>query len=196
VTGEPDFESVDRLLRSVPAPLDVPADAAGAARAAALQQRPARGAVVGRPRRSRLRSRRLLPAAVVLVAAVAASLVIGVGGRSPGTDLQQTVALVSARSDAASGSVALGSPNGSMRAVVLTVKDLPPAPAGHYYEMWMGGKNDGTGGVGMLVFQTNNSGKVTVRSEVPSGITWTRCWVTLENEQNGSTPVPVLTSSA
>ena len=195
MTGEQEFESVERLLQSVPAPLAVPTDAAHAARDAALQQRPPREAVVHSRRRSRLRSRRLLPAAVVLVAAVVASLVIGVGGRSTGTHVQQTVALVSARSDAASGSVALASPSGSMRAVVLTVNGLPPAPAGHYYEMWMGGKGEGNG-VGMMVFQTNASGKVTVRSEVPSGITWTRCWVTLEDTSEGGADVPVLTSSS
>ena len=50
--------------------------------------------------------------------------------------------------------------------------------------------------VGMLVFNTNGSGKITVHSEVPSGITWTRCWVSLEDVQQGSAPVPVLTSSA
>ncbi|HEU0194135.1 MAG TPA: anti-sigma factor [Gaiellales bacterium] len=194
MTGEPEFESVERLLQSVPAPLDVPPGAAEAARAAALQQRPPREAVVHSPRRPRLRSRRLVPAALVLVAAAAASLVIGVGGRSAGTHVQQTVALVSARSDSASGSLALSSPSGAMRAVVLSVKGLPPAPAGHYYEMWMGGK--GTEAVGMMVFQTNGSGKVTVRSEVPSGMTWTRCWVTLEDSREGAAPVPVLTSSA
>jgi hypothetical protein len=195
--GEPEYESVERLLRSVPAPVDVPAEAADAARAAALERRPPREAVVHSPRRSRVRNRRFLPAALVLVAAVAASLVIGVGGRSSGTHIQQTVALVSARSDAASGSVALGNPIGAMREVVLTVKGLPPAPAGHYYEMWMGGKNEGEGnGVGMLVFQTNGSGTITVRSEVPSRISWTRCWVTLEDARGGAAAVPVLTSSA
>jgi Anti-sigma-K factor rskA len=195
VTGEPEFEGVERLLHLVPAPVDVPADAADAARAAALERRPVRETVVRSPRWSRVRGGRLLPAAIVLVAAAIASLVIGVGGRSTGTPVQQTVALVSARSDQASGSVSMGYSSGAMRAVVLTVKGLPPAPAGHYYEMWMGGKGDGNG-VGMLVFDTNGSGKITVHSEVPSGVTWTRCWVTLEDVRPGSAPVPVLTSSA
>jgi Anti-sigma-K factor rskA, C-terminal len=194
VTGEPEFEGVERLLRSVPPPIDVPADAADAARAAALQRAPSRDAVVHRPRRSRVRAGRLLPAAIVLVAAAVASLVIGVGGRSTGTHLQLTVPLVSARSDAASGSLSLGVPSGAMRAVVLTVKGLPPAPAGHYYEMWMGGKKMG-GGVGMLIFNTNGSGRITVHSEVPSGIGWARCWVSLETVQEGSAPVPVLRSA-
>jgi hypothetical protein len=193
VTGEPEFEGVERLLRSVPPPVDVPADAADAARAAALERRPAREAVVHSPRRSRVRARRILPAAIVLVAAAVASLIIGVGGRSPGTHVQQTVTLVSARSDAASGSLSLASPSGAMRPVVLSVKGLPPAPAGHYYEMWMGRK--GAEAVGMIVFQTNGSGKVTVRSEVPSGITWTRCWVTLEDANEGGLEVPVLRSA-
>jgi Anti-sigma-K factor rskA len=194
VTGEPEFEGVERLLRSVSPPVDVPGDAADAARAAALERRSSREAVVHSPRRSRLRAGRLLPAAIVLVAAAVASLVIGVGGRSTGTHFQQTVALVSARRDAASGSVAMGAPTGSMRAVVLTVKGLPPAPAGHYYEMWMGGNSVGSG-VGLLVFNTNGSGRVTVHSEVPSGITWTRCWVTLEDVRERATPVPVLRSA-
>ena len=34
-----------------------------------------------------------------------------------------------------------------------------------------------SGSVGMLVFNTGNSGTVTVHSEVPSGLTWKRCWV-------------------
>jgi len=195
VTGEPEFEGVERLLRLVPAPVDVPADAADAARAAALERRPVRETVVHSPRRSRFRGGRLLPAAIVLVAAAIASLVIGVGGRSTGTHYQQTVALVSARSDQASGSLSLGTPSGAMRAVVLTVKGLPPAPTGQYYEMWMGGNSEDNA-VGMLVFNTNGSGKITVHSEVPSGVTWTRCWVSLEDVQQGSAPVPVLTSSA
>jgi hypothetical protein len=109
--------------------------------------------------------------------------------------VQQTVALVSARSDQASGSVSMGYSSGAMRAVVLTVKGLPPAPTGQYYEMWMGGNSEDNA-VGMLVFNTNGSGKITVHSEVPSGVTWTRCWVSLEDVQQGSAPVPVLTSSA
>lgn len=194
MTGDSDFEGVERLLRSVSPPVDVPAGAADSARAAALERRPSREAVMQSSRRSRFGPRRLMSAAIVLVVAAAVSLVIGVGGRSTGTHAQQTVALVSARSDAASGSVSLGAPSGAMRAVVLTVKGLPPAPAGQYYEMWMAGKSEGSG-VGMLVFNTNGSGRITVHSEVPTGIAWTRCWVSLENVQEGGPPVAVLRSA-
>ena len=84
MTEDNDLDRVEQMLRSVPPPIDVPGHLEGHARAAAMGEdviRPVERSV--RMRRGRIRFR-LLPAAAVLATAVAASLVLGVGGRSPG----------------------------------------------------------------------------------------------------------------
>jgi hypothetical protein len=188
VTDESELSRVEQMLRSTPPPLEVPEHLERAARGAALDPDVTRSRERRLARRRTLRGR-LLPAAAVLTAAVAASLVIGVGGRSPSITVVQTVPLA-ARAGAASGTLQLGTIRGRMRPIVLRVQNLPAAPKGHYYEMWFG---DGRKRIGLLPFDTTG-GRATVVSAIPAGITWTACWVTLEDYHEGGTAPPVLSS--
>ena len=48
----------------------------------------------------------------------------------------------------------------------------------------------------MMAFNTETNGTVTVKSAVPSGMRWSRCWVTLERDTgSGTVQRPVLRSS-
>ena len=59
--------------------------------------------------------------------------------------------------------------------------------------MWFSSGGDS---VGLMAFNTEADGTVTVRSAVPTGLAWTRCWVSLEREHNGKTVLqPVLQST-
>jgi hypothetical protein len=201
MNDERDTGDIERLLQSVPAPAEVPAGLEAVARAAALD--PERGtAVTAGPARAAFRQSRwgslrwgrLVPAACVLVGAAAASLVIGVGGRGQGISVQSTVALRAAgtTAGAAHASLQLGNTNGPMRPIVFTVSGLRPASPGKYYEMWF---SSGKEKVGMLAFNTGADGSVTVRGEIPISMTWSRCWVTLEDGLDGHEGQrPVLTS--
>jgi hypothetical protein len=189
VTEENDLDRVEQMLRSVPPPIDVPGHLEAHARAAALGEdviRPVERSV--RMRRGQARFR-LLPAAAVLATAVVASLVLGVGGRSPGMRVITTVPL-SAPVGSASGSVQLGAAHGAMRPIVLRVSNLPAAPNGYYYEMWFG---DGAKKMALLPFNTSG-GRATVVSEIPADVTWRTCWVSLENYADSAERGPVLRS--
>ena len=194
MTDEPDLTGVEALLRSVPQPSEVPPRYAALAKAAALDGGSARD-VVRASSRGSWSPRRLFAAAAVAVAAVAVTLALAVNATRSPVGVDHTVTLASgcpAFADA-SGTIEFGRPDGAMRQAVLRVENLPPAPAGEYYEMWFSSGNDS---VGMMAFNTDPNGTVTVRSAVPSGMTWTHCWVTLERESNGKTIVqPVLRST-
>ena len=194
MSDDRDLTRVEDLLRSVPTPSEVPPRYAPIAKAAALGGEPP-AEVVGSSRRASRSPRRLLAAAAVLVGAVAVTLAFGVNGtRSPST-VEATVALSSGSPQfaSASGTLELGHAEGAMRPAVLKVDHLPPAPAGEYYEMWF---SNGDDSVGLMAFNTEADGTVTVHSAVPTGMAWTRCWVSLEREHNGKTVLqPVLQST-
>jgi hypothetical protein len=125
-----------------------------------------------------------------VVAAAAASLVIGVGGRSTGLHVEQTVAMAAVAPGAASGGeLQLGPAEGPMRPIVLKVHALKPQPAGRYYEMWF---SDGADKVALVAFNTSSDGTATVHGSIPSNMGWTRCWITLESERQGARETPVL----
>jgi Anti-sigma-K factor rskA len=198
MTEERDMSEMERLLRKVPAPEEVPPGLEGVARAAALDAaRPpevAAAPVQRAPARRRWLWRgRLLPAAVILAGAAAASLYIGVGGRNQPIGVQTTVNLAAvhpiASAAGAHGTLKVGYTSGSMRPVVFKVSGLPPAPNGHYYEMWF---SDGAQQEGLLAFDTGQNGSVTVHGEIPAGMAWQHCWVTLEgtsSQDDGGTPI-------
>ena len=141
------------------------------------------------------RPRTVLAGALAVVAVVMIALVaVGTGsGGGHGT----TIALQGKAPSFADATATLQLANSSgeaMRNAVLQVKDLPPAPPGSYYEMWMA---SGSEDVGIMAFDTNADGTVTVRSAIPANMPWTRCWVSLEHESgSGSTSEPVLGSTA
>lgn len=184
MNDERDLTDLERLLRSTPAPAEVPAELEALARAAALEGDP--GPAGRAPQPSRRWSLgwgrgRLLPGLAVLAGAAAASLLIGVGGRGGGFSTQTSVALAAVSGSPnpqATGTLQVGDAHGAMRPVVFRVSGLHPAPAGHYYEMWFS-----TGGeaVEMMAFNTGSDGSVTVHTEIPVGIGWSRCWVSLES---------------
>ncbi len=184
MNDERDLSEIERLLRSTPAPVEVPAEFESAARAAALEPGP--GPVVRGPAAARARGRqwtrgRLLLGVGVLVGAAAASLLIGVGGRGNGFSAQTSVALAAVSGSPvphASGTLQVGHANGAMRPVVFKVSGLRPAPAGHYYEMWF---SDGKESVEIMAFNTDSNGSVTVHGEIPVSMSWKRCWVSMES---------------
>lgn len=194
MSDDRDLTRVEDLLRSVPTPLEVPPRYAPIAKAAALGGEPA-AEVVGSSRRGSRSPRRLLAAFAVLAVAVGVTLAIGVNGTHSPSGVQTTVALSSGSPQFAnaSGSLELGKADGAMRTAVLKVDHLPPAPAGEYYEMWF---SNGGDSVGLMAFNTEADGTVTVHSAVPTGMAWTSCWVSLEREHNGKTVLqPVLRST-
>jgi hypothetical protein len=195
MTEERDMNEVERLLRKVPAPEQVPPGLEAMARAAALDPPPPPDVAAAPAKRAPSRRRwlgrgRLFPAAVILAGAAAASLYIGVGGRNAPIGVQTTVNLAAVRPVAsAQGTLQVGYTDGSMRPVVFKVSGLRPAPKGHYYEMWF---SDGARQEGLLAFDTGPNGTVTVHGEIPATMAWKHCWVTLEgtsDKDEGGTPI-------
>ncbi|HSD03629.1 MAG TPA: anti-sigma factor [Gaiellales bacterium] len=175
-----DFDRVEQILRSVPAPTAVPPGLADVAREAALGGAGAdrRSVVaVARPRvpRFRFRFARLSAGVAVMAAAAAAALVIGVGGRGSPFDAQTSLAL--AGPTGASATVDFGAANQGTRPMLVRIHDLRPAKAGWYYEMWFNVRGDE---VSAVTFNTSSSGEATVRSAISSDMHWGSCWVTLE----------------
>ena len=157
---------IEEMLREAGAPEAPPAHLHAAARSAALGEHDV--VELRAHRRLRARGGRFALAAAVLVASTAAALVIGVGGSR--MQVYRSVQL------AAAG-----------RQVVVHVDGLKPAPAGGYYELWM--QNGSDEPTGIVAFDTGSSGHVDARTTLPAGMTWTRCWVTLERANGSRTTV-------
>ena len=172
------------MLREAGQPAAPPPHFHDVAREAAL----GRGEVIDFASRSRTGGRmaRLLLAAAVLTASAAAALVIGVGG----TRLQvaQSIDLQGVgRQATASAVLDIGHNSGPIRQVELRVDGLGPAPAGGYYELWM--KNGNGDRTGLVAFNTSSDGHVVARTTIPAGMSWTRCWVTVERPDGTEAPV-------
>jgi hypothetical protein len=118
---------------------------------------------------------RLVPAIAVMAAAAAATFVIGVGGKTTPWPVASTVVLHGAGS--ASAIVDFGKPSGGTRPIVMHVRGLAPAPAGHYYEMWA---RISTENVSLVTFNTGRDGTATINAALPAGMSWRSCWITLE----------------
>jgi cell wall assembly regulator SMI1 len=82
----------------------------------------------------------------------------------------------------ASATVDFGSASAGTRPMLLHVHGLAPAPAGHYYELWMRVSSDA---VSVATFNTAPSGDATVQASLPADMTWRSCWVTLERVGGG-----------
>jgi hypothetical protein len=181
---------VEDLVRAAGPPLDVPPQLEAVARRAAL------GAGAGRPAaRSRFALTRAAPrmllagAALVLAGTAALAVVIAIALRGPSHVV--TIPLSGAGpSRSASGSVEIGEPQGAVRRVVLTVKNLPPAPEGHFYQMWI---VDGPSRISAVSFDTSGRDRARVETVMPADMGWTECWVTMEGFSDRRS-VPVLRS--
>lgn len=179
MSAHDEFDRVDQILRSVPAPADVPSGLADVAREAALggpmgRERRADITIV-RPRLPRFRLARLSAGLAVMAAAAAAALVIGVGGRGSQFDATTTLAL--AGPTGASATVDFGAADQGTRPMLVKIHNLRPAGHGWYYEMWFQVAGEE---VSAVTFNTNSSGEATVRSAISSNMHWGTCWVTLE----------------
>jgi hypothetical protein len=173
-----EFERVEQLLRSAPAPAAVPSGMLDVAREAALGGPGAQRRTVvsvARPRMPRLRLGRLTAGVAVMAAAAAAALVIGVGGNGSPFDAQTTIAL--AGPNEASATVDFGAAKQGTRPMLVKIHNLRPAGPGWYYEMWFRVSNDE---VSAVTFNTSSSGDATVRSAISADMHWGTCWVTRE----------------
>jgi hypothetical protein len=188
MSDERRMSEVEEMLRAAGAPEDPPAHLRDVARTAAL----GKGGDVVRLRptlRMDNRLARLSLAAAVLLASALAALVIGVGGNNMSVDRRISLDGAPAAPQA-SASIEFGSPNGAIRPVVVRVNNLAPAPSGGYYELWMQTGRPGEP-TGMVTFNTGSGGDVVARTTMPTGMTWTRCWVTLETQDGRRSTVLV-----
>ena len=186
MTEETGMLDIEQRLRAAGPPPSPPGGYAEVARAAALGPPPPAEVVRLPARRTSSLMRALLAAAVIAVSA-AGALLIGVGGND-GVRVQHTVAL--AGDGGAQASLDIGQEEGPLRDVVLHVSGLDPAPDGRYYEMWM---SDGNDDMALMAFNTGDDGSVEVRAQMPSGLGWDDCWVTMEG--SSGQPSTVLRAS-
>ncbi len=190
MSDERELERVERMLRRAPAPETVPAAAAMAARNAALGAAPAQVMRVSRPRRWPAWWRVASGAAAFGAAAAAALVIALTSGGGGGFATQFSVALHGRKG--ATAEVDFSGAHDGLRQMRVTTQGLPPAGAGHYYEMWFrtpGGEN-----VSAVTFNTGDAGKSTFKAVIPAGMTWHRCWVTREAVDGGDVPRMILTT--
>ena len=184
MSDERRINEIEDMLREAGAPESPPAHFRAAARSAALGGDEV--VELRAQRRMRARGGRFALAAAVLVASTAAALVIGVGGSRMQVD---SSVHLSAQGPAQSASAVMdiGTASHNVRDVVVHIHGLKPAPTGGYYELWM--QNGGDEPTGIVAFDTDSNGHVDARTTLPAGMTWTRCWVTLERANGSRTTV-------
>jgi Anti-sigma-K factor rskA, C-terminal len=176
VSEDFDLAGVERMLERTPAPEPVPETFAAAARRAALDER----VVAARePRRWRWPSWwRIAAPAAALGAAAAAAVAIAISTHGGGFSPQYSVSLSGPHG--ATAVVDFGYAKNGVRQMVMHVKGLPPAGAGHYYEMWFK-PAPGAENVSAVTFDTPAGGdSTTIRAVIPAGMHWRSCWVMRE----------------
>jgi anti-sigma-K factor RskA len=186
VSDDMDLERVERMLQRTPAPEFVPAIAAAAARRAAL----------GEPRAATRAARtwrwpagwRMASAAAAFGAAVAVAVTLAIGGRGGGLATQYSLSL--SGPNGATAQVALSPAKNGVRTMVVHINGLPPAGAGHYYQMWF--RTGANENVSAVTFDTTASGRTAFKGVVSARMTWHTCWVTREAIRGESRPVTVL----
>lgn len=190
MSDDADLERVERMLQRTPAPEFVPATAAAAARRAALG---GESVVSSRAPRTwrwpawwRVASASAALGAAAAVAAVV--VVLAVGGRGGGFATEHSLSL-SGR-NGATAQVDLGHAKNGVRTMVVRIHGLPPAGAGHYYEMWF--RSSGNEDVSAVTFDTAAGGQTTFKAVISARMTWRNCWVTREAISGKSTPATVL----
>jgi hypothetical protein len=176
--NEPDLQALERRLHTLPPLLEVPtglvAPSVQAAVAGLDSQAPSRRA----PRRSRGWTRRWSLAGVVAVGVAAAiAVTITVTSQPGGTGGFQRIATLTGAGNA-SGSVAVGQPDGAVEPVVVSIDNLRPAPRDQYYEIWFqtGGHN-----VPGVAFNAGRNGRAELHISAPTNTKWVRCWITRQS---------------
>jgi hypothetical protein len=176
--NDPDLQALERRLHTLPPLLEVPAglvapsvQAAVAGPGSHAQDRPA-------PRRSRGWPRRWSLAGVVAVGVAAAvAVTITVTSQSGGNGGFQRIATLTG-AGSASGSVAVGPPDGAVEPVVVSIDNLRPARGDQYYEIWFQ-----TGGhdVPGVAFNAARDGSAELHISAPTNTKWVRCWITRQS---------------
>jgi hypothetical protein len=176
--NEPDLQALERRLHTLPPLLDVPQSLVAPSVQAGVAD-PGSPAPTGRAsRRSRGWSRRWPLAGVVAIAAAAAvAVTITVTSQSGGHSGFQRIATLTGAGNA-SGSVAVGQPDGAVEPVVVSISHLDPAPDDQYYEIWFQ-----TGGhdVPGVAFNAGRDGRAELHISAPTNTKWVRCWITRQS---------------
>jgi hypothetical protein len=189
MSDEAEFQRVERMRQRTPAPEAVPAAAAMAARNAALAE-PAQVIRVSRSHRW-TGWWRVASGAAALGAAAAAALVLALtSGGSGAFATQFSVDLHGPQG--ATAEVDFSRPNDGLRQMRVTTRDLPPAGAGQYYEMWF--RTPSGEKVSAATFNTADANGSSFTAVIPAGMTWNHCWVTREATNGGSVPQMILTT--
>ncbi|HEV8449884.1 MAG TPA: anti-sigma factor [Gaiellales bacterium] len=176
--NERDLEGLERRLHTLPALLDVPSSlvAPSVQEAVAEQEPPA--SIRPAPRRRRGWSRRWSLAGVTAITAAAAvAVVITVTSQSGGQAGFQRIATLTGAGNA-SGTVAVGRPDGAVEPVVVSISHLDPVPGDQYYEIWF---KTGGQAVPGVAFNAGSNGRAEVHLTAPTNTKWVRCWITRQS---------------
>ena len=176
--NDPALQALERRLHTLPPLLDVPPSLVAPSVQAGVADSNSPASIRRAGRRSRLWSRRWPFAGVVAIAAAAAAtLTISVKFPSGGHSGFQRIATLSGAGNA-SGSVAVGAPDGAVEPVVVSISHLDPAPDDQYYEIWFK-----TGGheVPGVAFNAGSNGTAEVHITAPTNTKWERCWITRQS---------------
>ena len=187
--NEPDLQSLERRLRTLPPLLDVPPSLVTPSVQAAVADPESPAPIRRAPRRSPRWQRRWSLAGVVGIAAAAAVAgTIAITSQSGGHGGFQRIATLTGAGNA-SGYVAVGRADGAIEPVVVSVNHLNPAHDGQYYEIWFqtGGKH-----VPGVAFNAGSNGEAEVHLTAPINTKWVRCWITRQSVSDPSTSTIVM----
>jgi hypothetical protein len=176
--NDPDLQALERRLHTLPPLLDVPPSLVAPSVRAAVADPDSPAPIRPAPRRSRGWSRRWSLAGVAAFAAAAAvAVTITVTSQPSGQTGFQRIATLTGAGNA-SGSVAVGAPDGAVEPVVVSISHLDPAPSDQYYEIWFK-----TGGhdVPGVAFNADSNGRAEVHVTAPTNTKWMRCWITRQS---------------
>jgi hypothetical protein len=191
--NEPDLDALERRLRTLPPLLDVPSSLVAPSVQAAVAEPNSFAAIGAAPRRRRGWSRRWSLAGVTVIAAAAAvAVTIAVTSQSGGQAGFQRIATLTGAGDA-SGTVAVGRPDGAVEPVVVSISHLAPSPGDEYYEIWF---NTGGQDVPGVAFNAGSNGTAEVHLTAPTNTKWVRCWITRQSISNPGSSTIVMRASA
>ncbi len=185
--NEPDPQALERRLHTLPPLLDVPPSLVAPSVQAAVADPDPAATTRPAPRRSRRWS---LAGVVAVAAAAAVAVTITVTSQAGHTGFQRIATLTGAGN--ASGSVAVGAPDGAVEPVVVSISHLDPAPGDQYYEIWFK-----TGGhdVPGVAFNADSNGRAEVHITAPTNTKWVRCWITRQSISDPGSSTIVMRAS-
>lgn len=176
--NERDLEGLERRLHTLPALLDVPSSLVAPSVQAAVAEHEPPAPIRPAPRRRRGWSLRWSLAGVTAIAAAAAvAVAITVTSQSGGEAGFQRIATLTGAGNA-SGTVAVGRPDGAVEPVVVSISHLDPVPGDQYYEIWF---KTGGQAVPGIAFNAASNGRAEVHLTAPTNTKWVRCWITRQS---------------